>query len=128
MDLSDLFPCYLHHIAFDRLKSHTPFPCLASQLIYIFLKFQCVLCILNVSVHSHPQRVLFQNQCLLRYHYCTMKTTSDKGQCPIGHQTKPGPSPILLRLQQLAVVCSTEKNLSISVSSHLCCSQTVCSL
>ena len=49
MDLFDPFPCYLHHIAFDRLKSHTPFPCPASQLIYIFLKFQCVLCILNFS-------------------------------------------------------------------------------
>ena len=33
----------------------------------------------------------------------------------MGHQKKPGPSPILHRLQQLAVVCSTEKNLSISV-------------
>ena len=43
-------PCYLHHNAFDRLKSHTPFPCSATQLIYIFLKFQCVLCILNFSV------------------------------------------------------------------------------
>ena len=49
MDLFD-FPCYLHHIAFGRLKSHIPFPCPASQLIYIFLKFQCVLCILNFSV------------------------------------------------------------------------------
>ena len=52
MDLFDLLPCYLHHIAFDRLKSHTPFPCPASHLIYIFLKFQCVLCILNFSVTS----------------------------------------------------------------------------
>ena len=30
--------------------SHTPFPCPASQLIYIFLKFQCAFCILNFSV------------------------------------------------------------------------------
>ena len=50
MDLFVPFPCFLHHIAFDRLKSHTPFPCPASQLIYIFLKFQCVLCVLNFSV------------------------------------------------------------------------------
>ena len=50
MDLFDPFPCYLHHIASDRLKSHTPFPWPASQLIYIILKFQCVLCILNFSV------------------------------------------------------------------------------
>ena len=40
----------MHHIAFHRLKSHTLFPCPASQLIYIFLKFQCVLCILHISV------------------------------------------------------------------------------
>ena len=50
MDLFDPFPCYLHHIAFDRLKSHTPFPCPESQLIYIFPKFKCVLSILNFSV------------------------------------------------------------------------------
>ena len=31
MDLFDPFPCYLHHIAFDRLKSHTQFPCPASM-------------------------------------------------------------------------------------------------
>ena len=49
-DLSDPFSCYLHHIAFERLKSHTPFPCPAYQLIYIFLKFQCILCIINFSI------------------------------------------------------------------------------
>ena len=48
----DPFPCYLHHIAVDRLKSHTPFPCPASQLIYIFLKFHCVFRVLNFSVAS----------------------------------------------------------------------------
>ena len=50
MDFFYPFPCHLHHIAFDRLKSHTQFPCPASKMIYIFLKFQCVLCILNFSV------------------------------------------------------------------------------
>ena len=45
-----LFPCYLHHIAFDRLKPHAPFPCSASKLIYIFLMFQWVLYILNSLV------------------------------------------------------------------------------
>ena len=45
MDLFDLFPCYLHHIAFDWLKSHTQFPCPA----YLY-KFQCVFCILNFSI------------------------------------------------------------------------------
>ena len=66
MDLFDPFPCYLHHIAFDRLKSHTPFPCPASQLIYIFLKFQCVLCILNFSVANtviHKQSYFRINVC-----------------------------------------------------------------
>ena len=129
MDLFDSFPCYLHHHAFDRLKSHTPFPCPASQLIYIFLKFQCVVFILNFSVANTVIRKesYFKNQCLLRYHYCTKKTAMDQGQCPVVHQTKPGPNPIWLRLQKIGVVCSTEKNLSISVSSHLCHSQTVCS-
>ena len=54
------------------------------------------------------------------------KATRDQGQCPVGHQTKPRLNPISLRLQQLAVVCNTEKDLSISGSSHLCYSQTVC--
>ena len=31
MDRFYAFPCYSHHIAFDRLESHTPFPCPASQ-------------------------------------------------------------------------------------------------
>ena len=50
MHLFNQFLCYLHHIAFDMLKSHTPFPCPVSLLIYIFLKFQCVFCVLNFSV------------------------------------------------------------------------------
>ena len=33
------FSCQLHHIAFERLKFHTPFPCPASQAINIFLSF-----------------------------------------------------------------------------------------
>ena len=36
LHLFDQFPCYLHHIAFDRLKFHTPFPCPATQLICTF--------------------------------------------------------------------------------------------
>ena len=69
MDRFAPFPCYLHHIAFDRLKSHTPFPCSTSQFINIFLKFQCVLCILCIdNKHSYPHKVLFQNQCLSWYH------------------------------------------------------------
>ena len=44
---------------------------------------------------------------------------NNKGIRTVPCGTKPGPNdPILLRLQQFAVVCSTEKNLSISVSSQ----------
>ena len=50
MDRFDPFPCYLHHIAFHRLKSYTSFPCPASQLISIFLKFGRVFCALYFSV------------------------------------------------------------------------------
>ena len=35
MDLLDPFSCQLHHIAFDRLKSHTPLPCPGTQSINI---------------------------------------------------------------------------------------------
>ena len=50
MDLIDPFPCQLHHIAFDRLKSHTPLPCPGTQSINIPLKFQCVFFILNFTI------------------------------------------------------------------------------
>ena len=38
MDLIDPFPCQLHHISFDRLKSHTLRPCPGAQSINIPLK------------------------------------------------------------------------------------------
>ena len=41
MDLLDPFSSQLHHVAFDRLKSHTSFPCPAAQSINIPLKFHC---------------------------------------------------------------------------------------
>ena len=50
MDLLDPFSCQLHHIAFDRLKSHTPFPCPGTQSINIPLKFYCVFFILNFTI------------------------------------------------------------------------------
>ena len=37
MDLLDPFSCQLHHIAFDRLKSHTPLPCPGTQSIFDLL-------------------------------------------------------------------------------------------
>ena len=46
----DLFLSVSLLFAFDRLKSHIPFPCPASQLIDICLKLQCVLYIINFSV------------------------------------------------------------------------------
>ena len=50
MDLLDPFSCQLHHIAFDRLKSHTPLPCPGTQSINILLKFHCVFFILNFTI------------------------------------------------------------------------------
>ena len=50
MDILDPFSCQLHHIAFDRLKSHTPFPCPGTQSINITLKFHCVFFILNFTI------------------------------------------------------------------------------
>ena len=50
MDLLDPFSCQLHHIAFDRLKSHTPLPCPGTQSINIPLKFHCVFFILNFTI------------------------------------------------------------------------------
>ena len=50
MDLLDPFSCQLHHIAFDRLKSHTPLPCPGTQSINITLKFHCVFFILNFTI------------------------------------------------------------------------------
>ena len=46
MDLFDPFSSQLHHVAFDRLKSHTPFPFPGTQSINIPLKFHCVFIIL----------------------------------------------------------------------------------
>ena len=50
MDLLDPFSCQLHHIAFDRLKSHYPLPCPGTQSINITLKFHCVFFILNFTI------------------------------------------------------------------------------
>ena len=106
MDLLDSFSCQLHHIAFDRLKSHTPLPCPGTQSINIPLKFHCVFFILNFpdSKHSHQQKVLFQTQYLIRCHLCTERITRDQERCPGGHSSKPEPSQILLHLQKLVVV------------------------
>ena len=50
MDLLDPFSCQLHHIAFDRLKSHTPLPCPGIQSINIPQKFHCVNFLLNFTI------------------------------------------------------------------------------
>ena len=50
MDLLDPFSCQLHHIAFDRLKSHTPLSCPGTQSINIPLKLHCVFFILNFTI------------------------------------------------------------------------------
>ena len=36
-DLLDPFSCQLHHIAFDRLKSHTPSCCLHKEAVGLHL-------------------------------------------------------------------------------------------
>ena len=46
----DPFSCQLHHIAFDRLKTHTPLPCPGTQSINIPLKFHCAFFILNFTI------------------------------------------------------------------------------
>ena len=50
MDLLDPFSCQLHHIAFGRLKSHTPLPCPGTQSINVPLKFYYVFFILNFTI------------------------------------------------------------------------------
>ena len=45
-----IFLICLHHIAFDRLKSHTLLPCPGTQSINIPLKFYCVFFILNFTI------------------------------------------------------------------------------
>ena len=50
MHFLDPFSCQLHHIAFDRLKSHTPLSCPETQSINIPLKFHCVFFILNFTI------------------------------------------------------------------------------
>ena len=128
MDLFYPFPCYLHQIAIDRLKSHTPFPCPASQLIYIFLKFQCVLCILNFSV---------ANTVIRKETYFRIKVCWDIINV---HRKQQGTKDSALwdtrqNLGQIrfcsvynnSLISVAQKNLSISMSSHLYQSQTVCS-
>ena len=82
MDLLGPFSCQLHHIAFDRLKFHIPFPCPATQSINIPLKSHCVFFMLNfpilISKHRYQQTVLFQTQYLMRCHLCTDRTTRVK--------------------------------------------------
>ena len=50
MDLLGPFSCQLHHIAFDRLKSHTPLLWSGTRSINIPLKFHCVFFILNFRI------------------------------------------------------------------------------
>ena len=96
MDLLDPFSCQLHHIAFDRLKSHTPLSCPGTQSINIPLKFHCVFFSLNLTIANTViiKKVLFQTQYLMRCHLCTERTTRDQERYPGGHPTKPEPSQI----------------------------------
>ena len=118
MDLLDPFSCKLHHIAFDRLKSHTPLPCPGTQSINIPLKFHCVFFILNFTIANTVISKKSYFRLNIWCHLCTERITRDQERCPRGHPTKPEPSQILLHLQQHVVFWSKEKNLSISMSCH----------
>ena len=70
MDPLDPFSCQLHHIAIERWKSHTPFPCLGTQSINIPLKFYCFFFVLNFTVtNTVISKVLFQTQYLMSCMY-----------------------------------------------------------
>ena len=128
-DLFDPFPCYMHHIAFDRLKSHTTFPCPASQLIYIFLEFQCVLCILNFSVAN----TVIRKESYFRINVCwdiinvQRKQQGTKDSALWDTRQNRGPIRFWSVYNNSLLSVAQTKNLSISVSSHLYHSQTVCS-
>ena len=49
-DPFDPFPSQLHHIAFDGLESHAPFPSPFTQAVNVTLKFYCVLYALNLTI------------------------------------------------------------------------------
>ena len=115
MDLLDPFSCQLHHIAFDRLKSHTPFPCPGTQSINIHLKFHCVYFTIANTVIS--KKSYFRLSIWWDVIYVQREQQGTKNGALWGHPTKPEPSQILLHLQQL-IVWSKEKNLSISMSCH----------
>ena len=106
------FPSYLHHIAFGRLKSHTQFNCPASQLIYIFLKFQCVLCILNFSLTT----TVIRKESYFRINVCwdfINVQSKQQGTVPCGTPDKNG-------TQRDFAPFTIKKNLSISrVCNHV---------
>ena len=102
MDLLDPFSRQLHHIAFDRLKSHTPLPCPGTQSINITLKFHFVFFILIFTIAN----TVISKKSYFRLYMSFMYKENNKGPrtVPGGHPTKPEPSQILLHLQQLVVV------------------------
>ena len=120
MDLLDPFSCQLHHIVFDTLKSHTPLPCPGTQSINIPLKFHCVYSILNFTIANTviSKKSYFRLNIWWDVIYVQRKQQGTKNGALGGYPTKPEPNQILLHLQQLVVVWSKEKNLSISISCH----------
>ena len=117
----DPFPCYLHHIAFDRLKSHTPFPCPAFQLIYIFLKFQCVFCVLNFSVAN----TIIGEESYFRVNACcdiiNVQRKQQGNKDSVLWDTRQNQGPIrFCSFYNNSLLSVAQKKKSISVSSHLC--------
>ena len=128
MDLLDPFSCQLHHIAFDKLKSHTPLPCPGTQSINIPLKFYSVFFILNftiankviskksyfrlnicrdvIYVQREQQGKKISKKSYFRLNICrdVIYVQREQQGTKNSYLTKPGPSQILFHLQQLVVV------------------------
>ena len=118
MDLLGPFSCQLHHVAFDRLKSHTPLPCPGTRSINIPLKFHCVFFILNFTIANTviSKKSYFRLNIWWDVIYVQREQQGTKNDA-LGTPDKTG-TQSLLHLQQLVVVWSKEKNLSISMSCH----------
>ena len=118
MDLLDPFSSQLHHVPFDRLKSHTPFPCPATQSINIPLKFHCVFFILNFAIAN---AVISKKSYFRLNIWCDIINVKREQQgtknSALGDTRQNwGYCLTLLHLQQFVVVWNTERNLSISMS------------
>ena len=82
MGLLDPFSCQLHHIAFDRLKSHTPLPCPGTQSINI-LKLKGRFDNNMKSVWKVKINMSFSKTKPTNWHMRPAKTQISQGICPV---------------------------------------------